>query len=1137
MKKILLLFSISMLTLGVLHQAYATTCDDAIPIPGTPTFPYVIDPLICGTTNDIHIGSGAQLCGNVSSSYLLGNEAVYVWTPANDYLNVTFAYSGQIWTSVSLYEGCPTSGGICMGGIANLGSSKTLNIANLTANTTYYLVIDIWLSPSSSSPCPGKVTINGTINPPCSGTPDPGHTISSVQSACPGFNFTLSLQNLIPGSGVTYQWQYSVTGVEPWTDIMMGTEAIQAVSLTVPTYYRCYVTCTSTQQSAFSTPLFVPMIVAPSPYEEGFLTTVTPQCWDISGWFIGSPPSISGNPGNSIYKYFDFYYPTASFRTGMIGPVSTGMTLTFDYKVANNSQPYAPPAIGSGNFVVAVSDNGGDDFDDLETIVNNGVAGWQTKSYQLDNYDGKNIIIKIIGNRTVGNWGMGFDNIKVAVPPACLPPFNLTVSDITTTSAKIGWTKGGDENEWDLEYGPKGFNPGEGILVTAYTDTWTTLNDLDPNTEYDVYARAVCSEEDLSPWAVPVTFTTKHNPATLPFSEGFEIWPNNWYVVNGAQPSKWHVGNATKYAGNKSAYISNDGGTSNYYSTAATSVIHLYRDIEFTAGSKGFDLYFYWKGCGEKDNDYMRVFLVQPTVEPVAGSLLDSGDQIGVTYNLNENWNRADITLPGSHAGTVKRLVFTWRNNHLGGTQPPVAIDNILLEEVPCPKPANLNVSDINATSAKIGWTSNGDENKWDLEWGPKDFELGNGTQVTVGTNTYKIEYLYPNNTEYDVYVRAVCDDDSKELSSWAGPVTFKTLCIPMSVFPWTEDFEGDIFPPPCWSRYDIDEWDPQWASSTSYNHTQDGSKSAFHADDRWGYQEGWLVTPQIQLPQNSEITFSFWSYNMYPIAYGHNYVLISEGSGVPVDGNFIQIWSPNSVTESWVKTELDLTSYAGKLVYLAFRYKGTDAHIWYLDDVSITAEGGPEPPPTLYVSGPQLSGCKDAFELITIQIAQIKEGIDVEYRAGETINATGFTVEANAAAYLYAGENIVLGGGILVSQGADFLATIMDPVTYCQQAATMVTAKSEEIAPAVITPAEMDAMFHIFPNPTTGRFTLLMKETDDTSVIYVEIFDLMGKRVLQTQLFGQNQYEFDLSGSPKGVYIVRVLSGKQTSIGKLIKQ
>jgi hypothetical protein len=137
----------------------------------------------------------------------------------------------------------------------------------------------------------------------------------------------------------------------------------------------------------------------------------------------------------------------------------------------------------------------------------------------------------------------------------------------------------------------------------------------------------------------------------------------------------------------------------------------------------------------------------------------------------------------------------------------------------------------------------------------------------------------------------------------------------------------------------------------------------------------------------------------------------------------------------------------------------------------------------------------------------------------------------------LYAGENIVLGGGVNVAQGADFLATIMDPVTYCEQAATMVTAKSEEIAPAVITPAEMNAMFTVFPNPTTGHFTLMMKDVDEASVINVEIFGLMGERVLQTELLGKNQYEFDLSGSPKGVYIVRVHSGKEIWVEKLIKQ
>ncbi|MBK7031507.1 MAG: hypothetical protein IPH45_20965 [Bacteroidales bacterium] len=49
--------------------------------------------------------------------------------------------------------------------------------------------------------------ISGLINTAggaCSGTPDPGNTLASPNPVCPSVNFTLSLQNNTPGTGVTY---------------------------------------------------------------------------------------------------------------------------------------------------------------------------------------------------------------------------------------------------------------------------------------------------------------------------------------------------------------------------------------------------------------------------------------------------------------------------------------------------------------------------------------------------------------------------------------------------------------------------------------------------------------------------------------------------------------------------------------------------------------------------------------------------------------------------------------------------------------------------------------------------------------------------------------------------------------------
>ncbi|HNQ68659.1 MAG TPA: hypothetical protein PKN32_09790, partial [Bacteroidales bacterium] len=88
-----------------------------------------------------------------------------------------------------------------------------------------------------------------------------------------------------------------------------------------------------------------------------------------------------------------------------------------------------------------------------------------------------------------------------------------------------------------------------------------------------------CGGGDYSTWTGPYSFTTTQVPGTIPYSETFETWPDGWTVVNGSQTNKWEVGTATKYAGSKSAYISNNSGTSNAYSTSSTSNVHICTEI------------------------------------------------------------------------------------------------------------------------------------------------------------------------------------------------------------------------------------------------------------------------------------------------------------------------------------------------------------------------------------------------------------------------------------------------------------------------------------------------------------------------------------------------------------------------------
>jgi hypothetical protein len=167
-----------------------------------------------------------------------------------------------------------------------------------------------------------------------------------------------------------------------------------------------------------------------------------------------------------------------------------------------------------------------------------------------------------------------------------------------------------------------------------------------------------------------------------------------------------------------------------------------------------------------------------------------------------------------------------------------------------------------------------------------------------------------------------------------------------ITTFPYFQDFEGTPFPPNEWLVYEQSGISASWSANTTYNHTDPGTFSLMHlAGDPLDGDDGWLVIPNVVIPATGGWTLSFWSYNADPQLYqnnvNYNQVLVSTTTPDPDTGNYSGIWTPFTVAENWHFNQVDLSPYLNQTIHIAFRYVGTAAHSWYLDDVRIEEHSG----------------------------------------------------------------------------------------------------------------------------------------------------------------------------------------------------
>ncbi len=209
-----------------------------------------------------------------------------------------------------------------------------------------------------------------------------------------------------------------------------------------------------------------------------------------------------------------------------------------------------------------------------------------------------------------------------------------------------------------------------------------------------------------------------------------------------------------------------------------------------------------------------------------------------------------------------------------------------------------VSLTDATMNSVTISWTGNA-----------ASYNVYNGTTfvANVTTNTYTFTGLTSSST-YTFGVEAVC---SATDTSAMATITASTGCAVISTFPYTQDF---AVMPACWNTIDADGDGYTWENLL-------GAMHSASYDNNVGvlYPDNWLITPQFQLATgtNYEVT---WNANPQDISYPaeHYGIFVSTTSADTSAFTLIQDWTLTSAGHVPV---IDLSSYAGQTIYLAFRH------------------------------------------------------------------------------------------------------------------------------------------------------------------------------------------------------------------------
>ena len=522
------------------------------------------------------------------------------------------------------------------------------------------------------------------------------------------------------------------------------------------------------------------------------------------------------------------------------------------------------------------------------------------------------------------------------IPPVvtCPRPNGLTFDNATTTSIAFHFNPALEtDNAWQAVILAPSDTAIDESQAVALSSTSYEFMGLNAETTYRIYVRTDCGG-DYSAWSVVLKARTECNEfMTIPYTENFDDYgtgtastsfPQCWNRLTNYTTQYPYISSSSAYTAPGNLYFYS---TSSYYSMAIAPEIDT---VNYPINTLTVNFLIRKTSTATSYGAIQIGVMTDPTD---ASTFTPVASYTGSELSQTNQWYEIEVAL-SNYTGYGSYIALRKPMDASTGTN--TYIDNFRIYPSPtCLKPVNVAVSNVTDNSAELAWVSRSSESEWQVVVVPHGEEMSTGTPENVYDMPYTLTNL-TDNTQYDVYVKAICGGGDE--SEWSNMRTFTTRCLPTSVIPFEEDFStygtGSTAFPDCWVRHREGTTTAYPYVSTSYGA---GSLYFYSSSTVYSYAASQALDLTGENP--GSLVFSWDAYSS-STSYGRldvGYMTDADDINTFVRLKSIYLNDLQPVS-NWYNFSVVLPedAYQHQNIYLAFYAPSRESNYVYIDNVKV---------------------------------------------------------------------------------------------------------------------------------------------------------------------------------------------------------